>query len=347
MFALVLPALLVGIGGALEAARGVTFRQRLWSAVELACSQSATYVNAQKPQDVTAASTSTTYPAAIADIVDRNFTAKGITTAPAATVTTTDTTIHIEATRDQALVLGALLNRGSLSFTAARDCATMSTTAAKAAAASAPIVLTTESFEAGHNVASTSGGWTVTGGVNNGNAWNGWTTQGAGIEIDSQRAIAVSSVLFGSYFAELDSDCNTAANSGTTGCQSNSTMSRILSLTPGSYQIRYWYVSRLQDPAVGGQVICGAKDSDVSYYTTNGQTNRIEVYVEQAGNYTYNLNNIADVCVQSNHWVERVVNFTVAVPSDYRISWRAAGRQDTYGGLIDNLRICRNYCPAS
>ncbi|MFE1600900.1 hypothetical protein [Methylobacterium sp. ID0610] len=56
---------------------------------------------------------------------------------------------------------------------------------------------------------------------------------------------------------------------------------------------------------------------------------------------------MADVCVQSNTWTERIINFQVLTTSDYRISWRAAGRQDTYGGLIDNIRVCRNTCPAS
>ena len=346
--ALAMPVLLVGIGGAIETSRAVTFRQRLWSAVELSCTQSALYANAQKQLDVATNpnATSFTYPTMTADITNRNFVAKTISATPTPTVATTDTTVQITATRSQPLVFSNLLTKpGGFTFTATKTCAINSTPYTKGSLPAQ--VIFSESFETNQSVATSWYGWEVDGGYNNNNTWNGWTTQGAGVEIDSQRAIAVSSVLFGSYFAELDSDCNTAVNYGNAGCNSNSTISRIMNLTPGTYQIRYWYVSRLYDGAVGNSVICGGTDSAVSYYTTNGQTNRIELYVERAGNYTYNINNIKDVCVQSNNWTERVVNFTVATTSDYRISWRAAGRQDTYGGLIDYLRICRNSCPAS
>lgn len=345
--ALALPALLIGIGGAIEMSRAVTFRQKLNSAVELACTQAAAYVNAHKPLDVTATSTAITYPTQVADITLRNLTANGVALNPAPVATTTDTNVHIAATRSQPIIFSTLLNSAGFTFTASRDCAVLSTTAVQATKGLTPSVLMTESFETNQTVQNSGVGWEVDGGSAAWGLWNGWSLSGAGVEIDSQQAIAVSSVLFGSYFAELDSDCRTAANAGNIFCHTNSTMSRIMNLTPGTYQIRYWYVSRLQDPSIGDSVICGSKSSDVSYYTTNGQTNRIEVFVERSGSYVFSASNMVDVCVQSNNWVERVINFTVPSTSDYRISWRAAGREDTYGGLIDNLRICKNYCPAS
>ncbi|MDP4022474.1 pilus assembly protein [Methylobacterium sp. NEAU 140] len=343
--ALAAPALLVGIGGAIEMSRAVTFRQRLWSAVELSCIQSAAYVNAQKPQDVTVRSTTTTYPDMVADIAKRNFVAKNISIAPPPITLNTDTSVHVEATRDQNLVFSSLFNTIKMTFTAAKDCAVISTTVAKTTSTSMPEVLISESFEGNHNVGANS--WSVLGGYNNSNTWNGWTTQAAGIEINSQISTSGTTILFGTYFAELDSDCGTSANSGNRSCKSNSTMSRILNLPAGTYQIRYQYLSRLRDWSIGNSVICGSTNSAVSYYTTEGQTNRIEVYVEKQGNYTYNAANMVDVCVQSNYWTERVINFTVPATANYRISWRAAGREDTFGGLIDNLLICRNYCPAS
>lgn len=246
------------------------------------------------------------------------------------------------------LIFGRILRTETMTFSSAKDCQTVTTRQARDGSETAPVVVFRESFEAGHTIpADTGTGWDVVGGANNRSAWNGWTTQGAGIEIDSQRGIAISKVLFGSYFAELDSDCRTAANTGTRKCKTNSTMSRVIKLTPGTYQIRYWYVARQQDASVGNRVICGARDRDVSFYTREGQTNRIEVFFEKRGNYTFNDNNMVDVCVMSNEWTERVVTLTVRAEDEYRFSWRAAGREDTYGGLIDNIRICRNYCPAA
>ena len=345
IFAFALPAMLVGVGGAVETSRAVTFRQRLWSAVELSCAQGSAYVNAQKPLDVTAKDKSKTYPSMVTDITTRNFTAKGLAVASVArSSSTTDVNVHVQATGSQPLVFTSLLNTQKMTFTAAKDCPTISTADAIKQGPNAPTLLISESFEQpSHNVQTSS--WDVLGGANNNNTWNGWTTQAAGIEINGQRELASNTIRFGDFFAELDSDCGTAANRNVSNCRSNSTMSRILNLTPGNYEVRYWYIARLRDPSIPGQVVCGSKDGDVSYYTKDGQTNRIELYVEKSGNYTYSLNNLVDVCVQADAWTERVYDFTVRTTSDYRISWRAAGREDTYGGLIDYLRICRNACP--
>ncbi|GJE59858.1 TadE/TadG family type IV pilus assembly protein [Methylobacterium trifolii] len=341
--AIALPALLVGIGGAVETSRAVTFRQRLWSAVELSCAQGAAYVNAQKPLDVKRGDTTKTYPDMIQTLAVRNFAAKNLPTITPKTTPASDVNVHVEATGSQNLVFSGLLNTLKIPFSASKDCAVISTTDALKANGSTPELLFSESFESNHSVASNS--WTVLGGKNNSNAWNGWTTQAAGIEINGMPELAANTIRFGNFFAELDSDCGTAANTNNSSCKSNSTMSRIMNLTADEYEVRYWYIARLRDASRPGQVICGAKDSDVSWYTTEGQTNRIELYVEKSGNYTYSANNLVDVCVQADAWTERVYKFTVTTKSDYRFSWRAAGREDTYGGLIDYIRICRNSCP--
>ena len=52
-----------------------------------------------------------------------------------------------------------------------------------------------------------------------------------------------------------------------------------------------------------------------------------------------------DVCVYADDWTQRVINFQVAQAGEYKITWRAAGRQDTLGGLVDYLLICRDACP--
>jgi Flp pilus assembly protein TadG len=350
--ALVLPAILIGTGGAIELTRAVTFRQQLASAVELSCRQAALYVNKRKYDDINNGISISTYPNEVASIAARNFKAKNFSDGEPPTAVNTDSNVHVEAQRTMPLIFARLLGTNSLSFSASQDCAV--TPADKVTLnPDKPAVVFRESFEGNHDVAATGSGWGVFGGYNNKNSWNGWTTEGAGVEIDSQRAIAVSRVLFGAYFAELDSDCKTATNKGNQSCRSNSTLSHKLNARPGTYQIRYWYVSRKGDSSLGKKVICGSKDKDVAYYTKDDQTNRIEIYFNKLENrkggqeIKYNVDDLIDVCVLSNEWTERVINVTVSTAGEYLFTWRAAGREDTYGGLIDNLRICENFCPAT
>ncbi|WP_171070007.1 TadE/TadG family type IV pilus assembly protein [Methylobacterium terricola] len=350
IFAIVLPALLIGVGGSIEASRAIAYRQRLASAAELACTQAQAYINARKRQDVTSSDKTKLYPASdVQPIADRVKTAKALgTSAALSAVNNTDVNVHVSASGTMKIIFSSVLNNASVDLAASRDCSVISTTAALSSSGT-PQLLFTESFERPtHSV--NYNDWSVLGGVNNGKTWNGWTTINAGIEINGQRELASNVIRFGDFFAELDSDCGTSANTNNRSCRSNSTMSRYMDLIPGNYQIRYWYIARERDANQPGKVICGAKDSDVSWYQVNGQTNRIEVYVERSGNYTFSSSSMVDVCVQADAWTERVISFVVPSNSDssatqYRISWRAAGKEDTYGGLIDYIRICRNTCP--
>ncbi len=65
--ALVLPAILIGTGGAIELTRAVTFRQQLASAVELSCKQAALYVNKRKYDDINNGVAVSTYPSEVAE----------------------------------------------------------------------------------------------------------------------------------------------------------------------------------------------------------------------------------------------------------------------------------------
>jgi len=124
-------------------------------------------------------------------------------------------------------------------------------------------------------------------------------------------------------------------------------MSRRMRFTPGDYEIRYWYISRVRnsDPAFAGAVGCGSGAALTPYRAWQNETNRIDVYVEKAGDYTYATRNIVDSCVYTDQWVERSIRFRVNQESEYRISWRAAGKSDSVGGLIDYIRICSRTCP--
>ncbi|MEA1834044.1 TadE/TadG family type IV pilus assembly protein [Methylobacterium durans] len=339
ILAIALPVLLVGAGGSIEASRAVSYRHRLASAVELTCTQGQAFLTMRRAADFEAGTLTRDYQREIDEIAARNFAAKDLGGVKAVT-RPTYTNLHVEARATLPLILGRILRTDNITVAASRDCPVE-----LAASSGKPEVLISESFERpSHGVNYNT--WGVLGTVWNGRAWNGWTTQAGGIEINGQRELASNSIRFGDFFAELDSDCEYWwVARGSPDCHSNSTMSRILNLTQGDYQVRYWYIARLRDPARPGQIICGAKGSDVNWYQVDGQTNRIEVYVEKSGQYTLQPANIVDVCVQADSWTERVVNFTVKDASEYRISWRAAGREDTYGGLIDYLRICRNACP--
>lgn len=328
VFALGLPVLLIAVGGAVEISRSVSTRQRLASAVELTCTHGQLYANARKSKEAKITNLNLTYQEEIKEIARLNFEAKGLKSSDIK-IYTTDVNVNVEATEKVSLYFGAILNKSEISFTQSRDCAVKSTLQVLLEKGSAPALLLSESFEQpSHNVAVNA--WSV---LKDGQGkWNGWSVTGTGIEVNGQRQLAGNAIRFGDFFAELDS-------------YDNSSMSRTMNFEPGSYQIRYWYIARSVDPAQRGKILCGKQDSDLAWYTKDDQTNRIELFVEKQGDYTFNKSNMLDYCVMADAWTERVISFVVPSLSEYRITWRAAGRSDSFGGLIDYLRVCRNSCP--
>ena len=161
------------------------------------------------------------------------------------------------------------------------------------------------------------------------------------------------------------------------GSRTNSSINMAMNLARGTYEVRYVYnarknVGNYQYP--NDNVICSdpddldgiarhndvAKNGDgVSTVSLDGQTRRIELWVEpKTSGYksddqsltastdpNYMKSYMADVCIWSKLWTERSYRFTVTTSQEYRISWRAAGLDDSFGGLIDYLRICQNSCP--
>lgn len=231
--------------------------------------------------------------------------------------------LTLTGTANSANVFGSLLGAKTVPVGVTRKCSL----ARPAGGSGGPgSLLFMESFETDHNFRMNY--WGV---VQN---WRGWDTLGRGIEINGQPSLSAGTIRFGNFFAELDS-------------YDNSTMSRTLQLQKGDYEIRYWYISRVRnpDPAWAGVVACGAGAVLEPYRAWKEETNRIDVYVEKSGNYTFAARDIVDSCVYTDQWVERVVKFTVTDPSEYRISWRASGKQDTVGGLIDYIRVCNRTCP--
>lgn len=161
------------------------------------------------------------------------------------------------------------------------------------------------------------------------------------------------------------------------GQTTNSSINMPLTLDVGTYEIQYVYTARKNVGAYqypNDAVICSnpadtdglTRDGDVakdaagdSTVALDGQTRRIELWVEPqfsgylsdnqsltaATNPNYVKNYMVDVCVWSKPWVQRSYKFTVKQKQEYRVSWRAAGLDDSVGGLIDNLLVCENRCP--
>lgn len=395
LFALLLPVLLIGVGGGIEVSRAVDYKQRLISAADLACRQAEIYVESQSgllmPID---------YLATVQSYATKNRDERGLATTAQITATPTVSktsltmpllnvrpgNIHVVATGSNDLVFKSILNKNNISFTVTRDC-----TVTANASSGPPTLIVSESFES--YSAQLNGGWGVFGTLSAPTCQStmcrnkSWSTTNAGVEVDQLSAITTGDgVQYGQNFAELDSDCSNrvGATSSTqtdacrqSGQSTNSSINMTIPLARGTYEVRYVYnarknVGNYQYP--NDNIICSdvddldglARDTDVSKdsagvstLSRDGQTRRIELWVEpnasgykrddqtllNATKQNYMKNYMADVCVWSKLWTERSYKFTVATAQDYRISWRAAGLDDSFGGLIDYLRICQNSCP--
>jgi Flp pilus assembly protein TadG len=188
-----------------------------------------------------------------------------------------------------------------------------------------------------------------------------WYIYGYGLEIDSA-GIIKSSVPNGTHSAELDSD----NGSGSAG---NSSVSTKKYLNVGNYELRWNYTSRVSYPDYDPVYICGSAASDLSWANnTNSsggpvslasRTNQINVYLDINTNgsppthktidntQTLAGSNLIDMCVYSTNWIERSVRIYVTTAGYYWLSFAADGQNDSYGGQIDNIRLCTETCPTS
>lgn len=397
LFGLMLPVLLVGVGGGVEVSRAVEYKQRLTSATDLACRQAEVYV-----ESLSGVIMPSGYETKVQGYADKNKAERSLTTATIEAKPTISSVlltapllnarpgnIRVTATGSLDLIFKNFLNKNSLTFTVVRDCTVDVSTSTGPAT-----LLLSESFE--NYKSQLSGGWGIfsTPGLPNCESAScqglKWATTNAGLEVDDLSAITTGDgVQYGELFAELDSDCgnrrDTTTSNQTTACAqsgqtTNSSIGMPLKLATGWYEVRYVYTARKNVDAYqypNDSVICSsstntdglqrnaavAKDSSgMSTETLDGQTRRIELWVEPktsgylsdnqtltaTTNPTYMKNYMVDVCVWSKGWTERSYRFYVAPAQnqqEYRISWRAGGRDDSYGGLIDYLRICMNSCP--
>ena len=196
-----------------------------------------------------------------------------------------------------------------------------------------------------------------------------WSIMGYCLEIDHAGVIKPT-VADGNYSAELDCD----NGSGTAGNSSISTRSY---LTAGNYELRYNYSGRIVYSDYSPLYICGTTDnhtssSDLGWASTDQlgwandrsdssgsvRTNQVEVYLDPdtSTNVTPPTHttidgtqqlagaDLIDECVYSDNWIERSVKITVSTAGYYWLSFAADGANDSYGGQVDNIRLCHNTC---
>ncbi|MCB9943133.1 MAG: hypothetical protein H6851_05860 [Geminicoccaceae bacterium] len=147
--------------------------------------------------------------------------------------------------------------------------------------------------------------WTV---VQKTVAWR--VTDGAALEI---QAGTVTPALEGVNFAELDSEYGWRI--GNPGKSANSAITTDIRFRVGYFELRYLYRSR----------------------TARVDDNIIDVYLDRDGEPLQT--HLIDEAVFSSEWEERVVPLRITVADTYHLTFKAAGVENTTGGLIDNIRI--------
>lgn len=145
------------------------------------------------------------------------------------------------------------------------------------------------------------------------NAIDGWsTTSGAGIEVQSNSTLSGIDAQDGDKYIELDSHNR----------NSNSRMSQSVSLTSGTYDLTFYYAPRTDRVGSNGiefsfgEFLLGTVDGPNEGYP------RLE-------------------------WTKITRRFNVHADGDYMLSFAATGREDTYGGLLDNVSVSAVPLPAS
>ncbi len=201
---------------------------------------------------------------------------------------------------------------------------------------------------------------------------NEWLIMGYCLEIDTAGQ-TVNTAATGTHSAELDCD----NGSHTAG---NSSISTKFYLHTGPYELRWDYAGRIPNTYYQTSYVCGTTAGDTSWandtsYTANSttygaRTNQINVYLDQNttgsppvhttldGTQQLAGSNLIDECVYSypppagsttypNGWIERSVPITVTTAGFYWLSLAADGASDSFGGQIDNVRLCPNTCAGS
>jgi len=138
----------------------------------------------------------------------------------------------------------------------------------------------------------------------------GWeTVDGAGIEIQSDGLVVPAQD--GSYYVEMDSH---NFGPGPRNQGSNTTFGQTLELTEGAYELSFWYRPRTN---------------------RGGDDNGLEASI--AGESLLVSSRRRDE--NGNEWVEYTLGFEVEEKGKYDLLFGGYGRENTLGGLLDNVSV--------
>ncbi len=180
--------------------------------------------------------------------------------------------------------------------------------------------------------------------------FNQWKTNKDGVEIGTAANYGPPPPNGAPHVAELDALGNTF-------------MAKRVYLPQGQYELRYWYKDRVVYAPYAPVHLCAPSMSDTAWADANGnwngttigkQSNAIGVYVEPAqtdappASFSETLHTMVDACIMSGtNWIERSVKFTTKAPGNYWIAFQAEGASEGLGGVLNNIRLCRNVCPGA
>jgi len=197
--------------------------------------------------------------------------------------------------------------------------------------------------------------------VYKGSTGTSWVIMGYCVETD-QVGVISTTVPEGSFSGELNCD-NGSSTAG------DSSISTKVYLNVGEYELRYSYRGRVDYPDYDPVYICGSQASDVSWATDSNSSggptakavmnNLIDVWLDADNNNsapTHLINdgsmslagsNLIDSCVYSKNWTERSTRIYVTTAGYYWLSFSADGTNNSFGGQLDNIRLCVATCPGS
>jgi Flp pilus assembly protein TadG len=192
-----------------------------------------------------------------------------------------------------------------------------------------------------------------------------WHIEGYCIEQDSN-GIIKSTVYDGNYSVELDCDDGNSSNN-----KGNSSISTLVYVPAGTYELRYAYSSRVDYPSYDPTYLCGSSASDLNWanstrtswsgsMATASRTNQINVYFDLNpsnnqppqhttldGTQQLAGSNLIDMCLYAPNWIQRSVTINATTAGYYWLSFAADGTNDSYGGQLDDIRLCRIKCAGS
>jgi Flp pilus assembly protein TadG len=192
-----------------------------------------------------------------------------------------------------------------------------------------------------------------------------WHVEGYCLEQDHAGNVK-STVYDGSYSVELDCDNGNSGND-----KGNSSISTLVYLPGGAYELRYAYSSRVDYPSYDPAYLCGSSATDLNWANSSTtswsgsmasayRTNQINVYLDLNpsnnqppqhttldGTQQLAGSNLIDMCLYTMNWVQRSVSINVTTAGYYWLSFAADGTNDSYGGQLDNIVLCRISCSGS